>query len=447
MVMVLEMQMPQSRHRVRDLRYVVSGNYQTYGAFPSSIVQIQTVGENKVCDDSITVGHSKRVPHALLIVTTDTKLPLFNGRFPVTGTPTKQLFGCPADYNPAPPSPTSKYPPLNTVQESSLAWESLAATNPNVAHVSLPTFWAELKDLPSLWRTWGDKQVTRADKLWSALKRSNDIADKAFVRNTYDRRAMNSKTPFGVARFKELLALSPKAMIWYRWGWVPLISDIRKMFQFTRAVSQRLQWFQRLMSGDRVLKRKATIRNTTDYDTPTTVQLKSVGANIQGRRTVIYTEKVWCSVQWKLVSGGSIPGLRADQIELDPLWVAAQQSMIGWSSQDALSALWEILPWSWFVDWFLHVQTVMDATKNTIPVTWGDICLMRHTTAKALVSPLSSSSDLSWCKPSGTHQQSGDRKQRLLVSPVLPFAPSMLPVFTTGQWSILGSLAVLRAVR
>jgi hypothetical protein len=437
--------MPQTRHRTADYRYIMSGSYETFGAFPSILIQNQLVGENKVCDDSITVGHSKRIPHALLIVTTDTILPSFSGRFPLTGTPTKQLNSCPADYKPAPPDPITKFGgELNAVQQSSLAWESLAATNPNVAHVSLPTYWAELKDLPSLWRTWGDNTLKGSGKLWNAVKRSKDSADKAFLKSIG---VPGAKTPGGVARSKELLRLAPKAMIWYRWGWAPLVADIRKMFGFQQAASQRLKWLQRLMTGDRILKRKATIRNSTDYDSPTTVQMKSVGANIQGRRTVIYTEKVWCTVQWKLVSGGAIPGLKPGQIELDPLWVAAQQLTVGWTCQDALSALWEIIPWSWFIDWFLHVQTVMDATKNTIPVTWGDICLMRHTTAKALVSPLSSSSDLAWCKPSGYHRQSGDRKRRLLVSPVLPFAPSMMPVFTTGQWSILGSLAILRTVR
>lgn len=436
--------MPQTRHRVADYRYVMSGTYQTFGAFPSITVQNQTVGEQKVCDDSITVGHAKRIPHALLIVTTDTILPSFSGKFPASGSPTKQLTSCPADYKPAPPDPLSKYGSLNTIQQSSLAWESLAATNPNVAHVSLPSYWAELKDLPMLWRTWGNKQVSHADKLWKQLRASKNPADKAFLRAAH---GDISKLPIGSHDIRDLLGLAPKALIWYRWGWAPLVSDIRKMFGFAQAANQRLKWFQRLMTGDRILKRKAQLRMTTDYDAPTTVQLKSVGANIQGRRTVIYTEKVWCTVQWKLVSGGTIPGLRPGQLEVDPLFTAAYQATIGWSTQDALSALWEIMPWSWFVDWFLHVQTVMDATKNTIPVTWLDICLMRHTTAKALVTPLTSSSDLSWCKPSGKHQQSGDRKQRLLVSPVLPFAPSMMPVFTTGQWSILGSLAILRSVR
>lgn len=447
--------MPNSRHRELDQTYGLTGSYQTFPPFPSLVIQTAVAGIKVVCDDQVCAPREKRMPQTLLIVRKEDRFPTFSGRFPLTGNPIKQLTNCPTDYKPSPPSPGTKFPALSTIQQSSLAWESLAATNPNVAHVSLPTFWAELKDLPMLWRTWGTKQVQKADNLWKEVTRSANRHDRRFVElgARYMRKHSASlgslsgvlaKTSVERDNLMEALAFAPKAYIWYRWGWAPLVSDIQRMFQLTESVFRRVTWLSHLMSGDRTIKRRATLRNATDYDPPTTVQLKSVGANIQGRRTVTYSERVWCTVQWKLDSAYKLSGVG---LEGDPLWRKAVQLTFGITTQDALSALWEIIPWSWFVDWFLHVQTVMDATKNTIPLTWGPICLMRHTRATALVSPLATSADLTWCKPSGEHQQSEDRKQRLIVTPVLPFAPSMMPVFTTGQWSILGSLAALKLTR
>jgi hypothetical protein len=353
------------------------------------------------------------------------------------------------------------------LEQSNLAWQSLAATNINVAHVSLPSYWAELKDLPALWRTWGDNQLKVAQKLWKQLRNSSDAHDRAFYEvasrlsrgliglgNLSDRSIRNlirktkvlpqvEKSLVDADAVARLMESSPKGMLWYRWGWVPLVSDIRKMWQFTDRVNERIVWLSRLQNGDRTIKRKTTLRNTTDYDTPTTVQLKSVGANIQGRRTVVYTEKVWATVQWKLDPTFDLSGVG---LEGDPVWDLAHRLTFGMTTQDALTALWEISPFSWLVDWILRVQTVMDATKNTIPLTWGPICLMRHLTAKSLVTPMTSSADLSWCHPTGLHQQSEDRKQRLIVSPVLPFAPSLMPVLSAGQWSILGALAALRLI-
>lgn len=177
-----------------------------------------------------------------------------------------------------------------------------------------------------------------------------------------------------------------------------------------------------------------------------TVALKSVGASINGRRTVSYFERVWTCVYWKLDSSKIDLSrvLTPVFLPMDKDWVRIHNLSYGITTYGALQALWEIMPWSWFIDWFLHIDTVMNATNNTIPMTHGDIQVMRTTKAIANVEPISSSPDSGWVQISGPHRQSEVRKQRLMVSPILPFAPSMMPVFTTGQWSILGSLGVLR---
>lgn len=433
--------MPISRSRQRDGRGTISGTYQTFPPFASLTTQTATAGVFETCDDQICAPNEIRRPQSLLIVKKTTRLPIFSGTFPKVGTPIKQLSGCPADYHPAEPSPTSVFPPLSTVEQSSLAWESLAATNPNVAHVSLPSYWAELKDLPALWRSWGDSRLRQARELWQSYQDSDEY--RPYYGRLFERALKDSKGLWTNDLAKVAAAVSPRAYIWYRWGLMPLISDIRRMFSFTEAVEKRISWLSNLLSGDRVIRRRATLRCNSNTSAPTTVQLKSVGANIQGRRTVTNFERVWCTVRWKLDEAYQISGVG---LEGDPLWIKAHQLTFGLTSQDALQALWQIMPWSWFADWFLHVSTIMDATNNTIPLTWGSICLMRTTSAIANVEPMSSSTDLDWCRPMGPHQQSEVRKQRLLVSPILPFAPSFMPVFTTGQWSILGSLAVLKAV-
>lgn len=428
------------RSRSFDGRYGITGTYETFPPFPSFTILSATAGPYGTCDDTCTGRNEHHTSNAFLCVRKESRFPAYNGILYSGANKVKQLINCPTDYRPGEPSVRSKFGDLSTIDQSNLAWQSLAATNPNVAHASLPTYWAELKDLPLLWRSWGNDALAHADKLWKEVGESGLRTDKAFMRRA---RALaeHEVTIAERAQLNNLLSFPGKANIWYRWGWRPLVNDILKMFSFQDAVLQRLTWLSRLQTGKRVLKRRATIRNSTDFDTPTTVQLKSVGANIQGRRTCIYTEKVWCTVKWKLLSDVVIPGVGLD---FDPLWVKAHQLTFGLTTQDALAALWQIMPWSWFVDWFLHVSTIIDATNNTIPVTSGDICVMRHTNATARVEQLTSSPDAGWCKPTGFHVCSEDRKQRLVVSPILPFAPSMMPVFTTGQWSILGSLAFIR---
>lgn len=412
--------MPISRSRSFDGRGLVQGHYVTFPPFPSDTLQSATAGDYGTCDDQVCAYREKRLPQTLLIVRKSTRLPIFNGTKYVSGSPLKQFQNCPADYHPTEPSPGSVFPPLSVAQQSQLAWESLAATNPNVSDVNLPSFWAELKDLPSLFQDWGNKWLSKAN--WNSILS-------------------------GINSMRGALSDAARAHLMYRWAIRPMLSDIWKLFQWQTSVSKRMEWLVALTTGDRVLKRRASIRNNTAQDAPTTVGLKSAGATISGRRTVQYFEKVWCSVYWKLDTSKIDLSrvLPPTFFEMDADWINVHRRSYGVTTYGALQALWEIMPWSWFVDWFLHVDTVMNATNNTIPVTHGDICVMRTTSAIASVEPITTSPDYDWVQITGSHRQSEVRKQRLIVSPILPFAPSMMPVFTTGQWSILGSLGVLRS--
>lgn len=412
--------MPISRSRSFDGRGLVQGHYVTFPPFPSDTLQSATAGDYGTCDDQVCAYREKRLPQTLLIVRKSTRLPIFNGTKYVSGSPLKQFQNCPADYHPTEPSPGTVFPPLSVAQQSQLAWESLAATNPNVPDVNLPSFWAELKDLPSLFQDWGNKWLSKAN--WNSILS-------------------------GINSMRGALSDAARAHLMYRWAIRPMLSDIWKLFQWQTSVSKRMEWLVALTTGDRVLKRRASIRNNTAQDAPTTVGLKSAGATINGRRTVQYFEKVWCSVYWKLDTSKIDLSrvLPPTFFEMDADWINVHRRSYGVTTYGALQALWEIMPWSWFVDWFLHVDTVMNATNNTIPVTHGDICVMRTTSAIASVEPITTSPDYDWVQITGSHRQSEVRKQRLIVSPILPFAPSMMPVFTTGQWSILGSLGVLRS--
>jgi len=383
--------MANTRHRVTDQRTGITGTYTSFLTTPPSItVQSALSGPRLDCTD--TVGNFKS-PNAFLMIRKETWLPVYNGvkYDSLTHKPVKQLVNCPSDYQPAEPDPGAIYTNLSPTDLSNLAWMALGLTNPNVPAVSLPTFIVELKDVPSLIKDWGGN----------------------------------------------LLRKVAKGHITWRWALKPMISDISKMIGFMDSLEQRIAWLTRLRDGDGILKRRANIRSNSTSATPTTVTLKSVGALLQGRRMVNYTEKVWATTQWKLAPGASIPNPSPELVHL------ARKLTLGITSHEALATLWEILPWSWFADWFLGINTIINATNNTVPLVWGGICIMRTITAKATVAPITSP-DSTWCFASGDHRQNQTVKFRSPASPSLPFVPSVLPLFDGGKWSILASLAALR---
>lgn len=427
-----------SRTRTEDKMEGISGVYQKYPPNPQTVIKTARVGTLNICDDSTM--KPPYVDQALLIKKTKVQYPRFSGtQYDSGGFPIRSMTECPCDYQPGAPSPSGAYPPLSTIEQSSLAWDSLAATNPNVSHVSLPTYWAELKDLPALFQSWGSSWLKEELPWRLALVKAatNKKQFKQFLKTaTYPNLSEQS------ALFREVTGLFSKGYLTWRWAIRPMIDDIRKMFSFVDAVEQRIQWLSRLMSGKRVLKRRATLRTNSTSDAPSTAFVVTQGAFITGTQRVYYHERVWCVVKWRLDDSVNIKGVGLDG---DPLTQAAYKLTFGISHHDALAALWQIMPWSWFVDWFLHISTVIDATNNTIPMTSSDTCLMRTTGATRIIT-LNPSSDLSWCKPSGEYFLGTTWKQRLIVNPVLPFAPTFMPVFTGSQMSILGTLTALRLV-
>jgi hypothetical protein len=116
---------------------------------------------------------------------------------------------------PAATNPTAKFGSLTGIDLNNLAWAILAGTNPQVPHVSVPSFIGELKDLPSLVKGYGDgllKAVANANLSW-------------------------------------------------RWAIRPMIGDLRKLCAFQKAMNNRLTELYALRTG-KVLRRRCHLGKT-----------------------------------------------------------------------------------------------------------------------------------------------------------------------------------------
>jgi hypothetical protein len=126
--------------------------------------------------------------------------------------------------------------------------------------------------------------------------------------------------------------------------------------------------------------------------------------------------------------------------------ILAEKLTLGITSRGALQALWEVTPWSWFMDWFGGFGTILAATDNTIPMTWSEVCVMRKTRSESTFT-VHDGAWQSWVSLSGPPVEIHERKERYLCAPVLPFIPSLQPLVSPKAWSILGSLAILKRFR
>jgi hypothetical protein len=381
------------RIRNLDSRRLESGTLTYHTPPPVSVVtRSGSSGVLKTCTD--VVGN-RLSPNPFDLVTKTSYYPRLFGRL-VMGSPPvliREFNNFPLGYRPGPENPETYFPgQFNLAEANNFSIQAMSKTNPSAPNSSLPTFVGELKDLPGLVKGWGRSLIQRA------------------------------------------------AAGYLTWKWVarPMLSDLDKMMRFYDHVAQRLRWLEQL-------HQTKSIRTRCELDSGMRViygnnpmAIHSEGAVWTARQLSTFKSRTWATVQWKLANRLSIP------FNLESRRGLASELVRGMTSYEAISTIWELLPWSWLADWFLGVGQAITAYNNTLPLV-PSVCLMRTTSSKT---EFVTASLPGWVQPTGLPVLEWERKVRRVVFPLIPLN---LSVFTSlvepGRWSILASLAVLNAGR
>ncbi|DAD51144.1 TPA_asm: maturation protein [ssRNA phage SRR7976310_15] len=375
-----------------DGRATVCGTLTYYnpGGTPTlTTVGCRAVGRVSRCQD--TWGN-RNGANQLSISHITTELPFLNGERIVNGYVERRFVSYPiGNGGSAITDPNTIFGGLSNAQLQEDAWEILAKTNPSSSHVNIPAALGELHELPQLVRGWGTSIIKNA----------------------------------------------AKGNLSWRWGVKPMISDIRKLCKFADAANQRLSQLRKLRDGE-TIKKRCHLRTGNVATGPTRVLIHSNGAILYAQRQVVSHHNTWGSAEWKLLPGSNLPKLSDADLDRFNKRVA-----LGITTHGALEAAWELVPWSWLIDWFSNVGTMLQATNNSVGCTWGRICVMRTSESRTTYDhdPVGSST---WPVYQGWYNLRFQRKQRWPTSPLIPFPLPSLAVLDAGKWSILLSLAALR---
>jgi len=281
--------------------------------------------------------------------------------------------------------------------------ETLARSNPGRPVIDLPVFIRELGDVPKLLQLAGRNILSQGAKGGLGLNPN----------------LFKGRSP------AQLLA---SGNLNWQFGWAPLFSDLLKLTGFMDHVAKRQLELQKLYSGNGLRRRvsfpslnvKGSIGNTT---------LNTDAYALDGTAEVETTVKMWGTVTWRPTS---IPAVD------DPShYSAAVKATLGWDITP--STIWEALPWSWLIDWFSNVGTILMANRNTIPATPGPVCSMRYQKTTQRWKTRAISSGLTW---QGAVVVKESKYRTVTTNLTLA---SAIPYLGLSKLSILGSLAVLNS--
>jgi len=312
-------------------------------------------------------------------------------------------------------SVSSSYSLPSSTEQNDVAIKAMAATNPSAPVMSVPTFVGELKDVPGLVRTWGRRLINfRNSKSWKKflLRKAKEVGPEK--------------------------ALS-EANITYRWVIAPTVSDITAMLKFVSSVQSRVDRL-RALRDEGMYSARGPSQVSTMVTTRNNYALDSIlGELIYARRDVFEKRRLWGSVQWKTTeTGANASNLPQSDRELTAL---AWKLVMGINSFETLQTAWNLLPWSWFADYFANIGASIGAANNTVKAEPSNFCVMCERTAEVHYTVTSKPF---WVKVDLLGIERGVWRWRKVVPQPVPFTLSRLPVLTVRQWSLLASLAALR---
>jgi hypothetical protein len=280
--------------------------------------------------------------------------------------------------------------------------KALALTNPNKPYVDLPVFGAELRDIPGL--------IKHALEAWA-------------------------KGIFSRYRTKDLRALSREAgsdYLTYQFGVSPVVRDLMKMMDFLNQVERRIRMLEALLDREEGLNRSATVWENTSTFTPWVKPLTPFYNDSNTIELVWTTERrKWVSTKWKLE--GNLPLSGNEDLR-------ALANRLTFGQYASLSMIWELMPWSWLIDWFGNLGDLLNGQRNYLPVSHSGSCLM----TKTLTRPRS------WkvVNRVGTWSLTLSPETRVhlkrVVLPVAPHPEFSIPFLDGRQLSILSAISVTR---
>lgn len=307
--------------------------------------------------------------------------------------------------------------------ELTAALRAKAMTNPSRNELQLPVFMWELKDIPGMIRHAGQLigQVgpTKLDrKDWSKFQE-------------WWRKGI----PYGETdTWRPHLDLA-SSILAYNFGWAPLVSDLHKMITFADSVEKRKKELNRLYSGEG-LKRRVTLEDYSGREWTANVYVSSSGTNLTTSARAQASLKRWAVLKWKPQGNPLEQFPRTDQ--------DVRNLILGLNASSVAGHIWEALPWSWLIDYFAKVGSLINASNNAVGAQLNRCSIMTTSSRRLVVDGFTRA------YPAGTTITMSTCTREVVIKKRYPNAfPSAqdafnFPIFTGKQLSILSSLAVMR---
>jgi len=202
------------------------------------------------------------------------------------------------------------------------------------------------------------------------------------------------------------------------------------MLTFQKQVDNRFARLKNLRTNGRDVTRRNLYKTDAEFSGPAFMQTSY--ATLQSEFTQKVEHQYAGYVTWVLDNPDSLP------LNDSNLQSYARSLALGLNSGTMVDTVWNLLPWSWLINWFSNVDEIVSLTQNSLGSHPENVRLMRHTTSTRTYTscsdgPITCSSALFF----------NESKHRWIPSAAIS-PKARLPVIDTGGLAILVSLLTLK---
>lgn len=298
-------------------------------------------------------------------------------------------------------------------------------TAPLRAEFGVPTFLAELKDVPGTIR-YGIGVAMHLRKLSKLaevnIRNRGALASAQALVDSAKRYTLGK----GVSDARKLGAAS----LALQFGFGPMVSDALAMAGVAQSIERRRRELEKL-SKRGVLTR---VWDGDEFSTSST-QRRVIDPEAGHEVDMLITTSArrWATMRWSVGANTLLP--KGDMQLI--------QTMLGLNPQGVLLAAWEAMPWSWFIDYFSNVGDVLAATANGIQYTvTGAVMTNQQLRAYHGSSTVVGPGTNHTLSPGYLKKEIGQRQ----VFGGIPGVSFFGDILSPKQMSILGSLAAVKGL-
>jgi len=250
---------------------------------------------------------------------------------------------CPALYR----TLTMGHLVLPSLSDAADATKVFARTNPSRATVDAVAAVGELRELPSFLFQTGKAMIRNG-------VRNTFRFDKGFVIGDL------KVVPKGVAN----------GYLAWEYGWKPFISDLKKLLDFQRHVLARETELRKLHGKGGLSRTFQVSTDSAESISTNTFVESSLFTMYSTEYKIRSVRRRWGTAKW-------LPDLASHPVTDLELHRQAVRAVYGLSLSPRTA--WELIPWSWLIDWCSDVGDYLEANRNTVGATCAGANLMTHT--------------------------------------------------------------------